>query len=380
MWILIFLFALVATVAAMAYLAGRIGGFSIFSSFSNEKRVIKKLIGLLILLVIFATLSITLSLVNSIICILHLTAFWLICDGCGLLCVRLHKRRYATKSEVDAKNKNLIRKDVQGVVAIVITVVYLCAGWYFAHHVYETDYSMESDKVAVKDGFRIVGLADSHVGATFHWQEFEGYVAKINDLSPDLVVISGDFVDDGTSKEDMIKSCEALSKLKTKYGVYFVFGNHDKGYYSDKKRGYSEADIINNLKENNVVVLEDEVATIKEGITIIGRADRSEKNRLSMDELLEDVDKEDYIIVLDHQPGDYDNQEKSQVDLVFSGHTHGGQLIPITYIGEWTGINDATYGFEQRDKTSFIDTSGIGDWEIKFKTGCISEYVVMDIN
>ena len=62
-----------------------------------------------------------------------------------------------------------------------------------------------------------------------------------------------------------------------------------------------------------------------------------------------------------------------------TGHTHGGQFFPINYVGEWTGENDKTYGLETRNLSDFIVTSGIADWAIKFKTGCRSEYVVIDI-
>ena len=67
------------------------------------------------------------------------------------------------------------------------------------------------------------------------------------------------------------------------------------------------------------------------------------------------------------------------MDLVFSGHTHGGQFFPINYLGEWTGLNDKTYGLYHSGNTDFIVTSGISDWAIKFKTGCVSEFVIMDI-
>ena len=67
------------------------------------------------------------------------------------------------------------------------------------------------------------------------------------------------------------------------------------------------------------------------------------------------------------------------MDLVLSGHTHGGQMIPVNPVGVWMGANDKTYGLEQRGNTNFIVTSGISCWEVKFKTGCKSEYVVIDI-
>ena len=92
--------------------------------------------------------------------------------------------------------------------------------------------------------------------------------------------------------------------------------------------------------------------------------------------LLAQVSSDRYTIVLDHQPNDYANEAAAGADLVLSGHTHGGQLIPITKVGEWIGANDATYGYERRENTDFIVTSGISAWSILFKTGCKSEYVV----
>ena len=83
--------------------------------------------------------------------------------------------------------------------------------------------------------------------------------------------------------------------------------------------------------------------------------------------------------MLDHQPNDYQNQADAGVDLVLSGHTHGGQLFPLNKVGEWIGANDRTYGFEKRGQTNFIVTSGLSDWAIKFKTGTKSEFVVIDL-
>lgn len=65
-------------------------------------------------------------------------------------------------------------------------------------------------------------------------------------------------MDEDTTKEDMISCCKTLGSAETKYGVYYVFGNHDKGYYPDSYRGYGEADLVKELKDNNVKVLQDE--------------------------------------------------------------------------------------------------------------------------
>ena len=98
-----------------------------------------------------------------------------------------------------------------------------------------------------------------------------------------------------------------------------------------------------------------------------------------MEELVSGLDKNKFIIVMDHQPNDYGKEAKARVDLVLSGHTHGGQLFPLNKVGEWIGANDKTYGIERRGQTNFVVTSGLSDWAIRFKTGTKSELVVIDV-
>ena len=83
--------------------------------------------------------------------------------------------------------------------------------------------------------------------------------------------------------------------------------------------------------------------------------------------------------MLDHQPSDFAREAAAGADLVLCGHTHGGQFIPIRRAGELLGVNDRTYGYERRGGTDFIVSSGISNWTFRFKTGCFSEYVVIDV-
>ena len=168
------------------------------------------------------------------------------------------------------------------------------------------------------------------------------------------------------------------------YGVYFVLGNHDYGYYGPVHRGFSVQELEAELEKNGVVVLRDEAVSIADTFYLIGRKDYSvEKERggkrASMKELVQNLDQSKYMIVADHQPADYKNQVEANVDLVVSGHTHGGQLFPFNQIGKWIGATDKIYGHEKRNQTDFIVTSGLSDWAIKFKTGCQSEFVTVNI-
>jgi predicted MPP superfamily phosphohydrolase len=268
------------------------------------------------------------------------------------------------------------------VTAIILSVIALSAGWYFNHHVWQTNYSLTTEKDVGQ--LKIAMFADSHTGTTFSAEGFAKHMAKIQEQNPDIVVVVGDFVDDDTSREDMVATSRILGDLKTKYGVYFVFGNHDKGYYGAAHRGFSGQDLIDELEKNKVKVLLDDGILINKKFYLIGRRDFSVEReqrgrRLSMQEWTQKLDKNKYTIVLDHQPTDYKNQADAEVDLVLSGHTHGGQLFPFNQVGKWIGANDLIYGHEKRNKTDFIVTSGLSDWAIKFKTGTKSEFVMLYI-
>ncbi len=367
MWALIFGSIILGTVLGILYLVSRFARFSVINSRAKDRKIFCFLGGLIPVVLIFLGTWLAMGVVNAMICILHLMVIWLLCDGISRF---IEKRR----------KKDFVRY-YAGLSAIGITIIYLTGGWYLAHHVWRTEYTLATDKQV--GNLRIVQFADSHVGTTFHGEGFAEQVKAMQSENPDIVVVTGDFVDDDTTKEDMVTACQALGTLKTTYGVFYSFGNHNKGYYGSEYRGYSGDDLIAELVKNNVKVLQDDIALLDDRFYLMGRQDRSEEqkgsSRASMEELVSGLDPGRYSIVLDHQPHDYDAQTAAGVDLVLSGHTHGGQLFPVNYIGEWTGENDKTYGLEKREHTNFIVTSGISDWAIKFKTGCKSEYVVINI-
>ena len=119
------------------------------------------------------------------------------------------------------------------------------------------------------------------------------------------------------------------------------------------------------------------------GLWIVGRKDRSEEQRSggrqSAEALLSAVDRNGYIVILDHQPHDFDGEAAAGADLVLSGHTHGGQFFPFNRVGQWLGENALSYGHERRQGTDFIVSSGISNWTFQFKTGCRSEIVLITL-
>ena len=141
-----------------------------------------------------------------IVVVLHLVlGFWLT-DLFAWLLKKLRKRE--------------ISYDAKGLAALGLTLLYLGLGWFMAHHIFETDYRFESEKLSAP--LRIVAVADSHLGITLDGEDFAAQMQRIEALEPDLLVMVGDFVDDDTDRADMLRASAALGSVRTRYGVYFI--------------------------------------------------------------------------------------------------------------------------------------------------------------
>ena len=368
MWYIIMWTALILTGAALVYVSNRVCRFECVKRLTGDSEKLKSMIGGGTVFGTFALICIGLNFMNAIVCIIYFAMFWLICDFCFWLAEKIRKQPF--------------KRYYAGGAAVALSLAALWCGWYLNHHVWATHYTLTTSKNI--SPLRIVMFADSHLGTTFDADGLAEHIVAMQAENPDAVIIAGDFVDDDTTREDMVKASRQLGQMQTKYGVYFVFGNHDKGYYGAARRGFSAAELVAELEKNGIRVLRDKIALLADSVYIIGRRDASVAReqggrRLSMEELTRNLNSDKYMIAADHQPADYAAQAQSGVDLVLSGHTHGGQLFPFNYVGKWIGANDAIYGREKRNNTDFIVTSGISSWAIKFKTGTKSEYTVIDI-
>ena len=368
MWIVIMWAVIALVIAALAYLGIKVPALLNAESIKNISKFEQFSIGLLLTLGVTGILAVCIDFINAVVCVLYLAMIWAVSDLAFWLLEKFANVHFA---------HNYI-----GWIALSVTIVALVIGWHLDHKVWQTDYELTTSKNV--PNLKVAMFADSHLGTTFDANGFAEHLKKIQAENPDIVVIVGDYVDDGTSKEEMIKATRILGQMQTKYGVYFVAGNHDKGYYGAQYRGFSEQELLDELQKNGIKVLRDESVLLADAFYIIGRRDFSVVKeqggyRSSMSELTKDLDKSKYMIVLDHQPTDFTNQAKSEVDLVLCGHTHGGQLFPFNQVGKWIKANDLVYGYEKRAKTDFIVTSGISDWAIKFKTGTKSEFVIINL-
>ncbi|WP_029324640.1 metallophosphoesterase [Butyrivibrio sp. AE3004] len=361
MWLIVFIVAIALVVVGAVYMIGQISRFSAINRIVEKNKLAGSILSSVIIASVFLIICYTMSVVDGIVVFLSTLMFFLLFGIIGKVVKKYTGKDY--------------KGNLWGLLAVITSVIYLGVSFYLCNNVWETTYNIHTDKAIGK--LKIAMFADSHLGTTFDGDGFAEKMKTIEEQAPDVLLIAGDMVDDSTKKVDIQKACNALGKLKIKYGVWFSFGNHDEGYYNG--RDFTGQELREILKSNGVHVLEDECSLIDDRFYIVGRLDKGYDSRKSIDELITGLDTDKYIIVIDHQPNDYANEAATAADLVVSGHTHGGQLIPITYLGEWFGVNDMTYGYKKLNETNFIVTSGISDWAIRFKSGTKSEYVIINV-
>ena len=264
-----------------------------------------------------------------------------------------------------------------GLVSVVIVAVVMGYGYYNMHHVVETDYTIKSQKI---NDLKILLISDLHTDQVFQAKQIEALVNKMNHVNPDLVILDGDIFDENTPKKDMLAATKALSQLHNKLGIYYVYGNHDDSKYGNwhtANRSHANAsDIKQAMKKNHITVLDDEIKKIGK-VTLVGRRDASYERKSSA-ELLKQVDRHQYIIVLDHQPLDIQVNAKNGADLELSGHTHGGQIWPKGYLNDFMP-GSMRYGNKTIGSFHAITTSGLAGWGFPIKTGSPSEYVVINV-
>lgn len=254
-----------------------------------------------------------------------------------------------------------------GIVTVGVLVLVFIYGTFNAYSPVVRTYDVN----LADDGTRklnIVMISDTHFGVLSNKRHAESMVREINKLSPDLILFPGDVVDDRIDSYSEQHIEQIIAKLKAKYGVYVSLGNHDKG---DTNK------LIKVLEDSNMTVLHDQKTVVADGITLIGRKDKTDKDRASIEELMKDVDKTKPVILLDHQPYDLDIAKKQGVDVMVSGHTHRGQVAPFQYVTSRIFEND--WGYLKKGELHSIVSSGYGFWGPPIRTNSRSEIVQLKL-
>lgn len=272
-----------------------------------------------------------------------------------------------------------------GIIAFGITAVIFIYGHYNMMHVVQTDYTIYTDKEIRREGYRAALIADVHFSVSVDLNTLKEKCDEISSNNVDMVFLCGDIVDENTSKENMEQVFKAFSEIKSTYGVYYVYGNHDRQLYRNNRK-YTEEELKSAIESFGITILQDEKAEAGDEIVVVGREDASyhqtlgkSEERDSIEELIKDIDKDKFIIVLDHQPKEYEENSMAGTDLILSGHTHAGQMWPVNIAFKFLKFDDAVYGYTKIDATQAFITSGFAGWGYSVKTSSPAEYVIIDI-
>ncbi|MCT8976221.1 metallophosphoesterase [Clostridium sp. CX1] len=256
--------------------------------------------------------------------------------------------------------------------AIFIIILLLAYGTYNAGHSKVINYEINIDKKAgaLKE-LNIVTVSDIHLGSLIGKGRLDKMVSEINKLNPDIVFLAGDIIDDDIEPFINNNMGESFRRIKSKYGVYGVLGNHD--YFGGSIEKVEKA-----YKEANINILRDKMVKVSDSFYVVGREDASAGRviggkRKEVSVITKDADKSLPLILLDHQPVKLEETKKAEVDLQFSGHTHKGQFFPAGLVTE--RVFKIDWGYLKEDNFNVIVSSGYGTWGPPIRVGSNSEIV-----
>lgn len=254
------------------------------------------------------------------------------------------------------------------VVGIVLLLLFI--GNIRYHNKRRVHFDIETSKLSPNQNpIRVVGISDLHLGYTIGGDELQEWVQIINAEKPDIVVFGGDLIDNNVELVKHLELDKILQKIEAPMGVYACLGNHE--YIAGVKES------IDFHNKSDIKVLKDTTVMVADNLTIIGRDDKMNGNRKPLSKVVNGIDNGSFRLLLDHQPNNLEEAENQNIDLQFSGHTHYGQIFPITLVVE--AMFENPHGMIEKGLTQIYVSSGLGIWGGKFRLGTQSEYVVFDI-
>ncbi|WP_345991862.1 metallophosphoesterase [Sulfurimonas sp. HSL-1716] len=246
-----------------------------------------------------------------------------------------------------------------------------------ARAMYEARF-VEVEKVSVKikglaRPYKIAQISDLHIGGLIGREFIKEVVQKVNALTPDLIVITGDLVDvKALYAKD---TTDEFKELRSKYGTYYIVGNHE--YFHGIK------EIIKAVKALGIRVLENENVYIGEegrGFNLAGVYDvfgyRTKTYMPDLQKALQGI-KDSPTVLLAHQPR-FIEEVKEKVDLMLSGHTHGGQIYPFKFLISLVQPYISGLHRHRKDLQIYVN-KGTGFWGPPMRLGANSEITDMTL-
>ena len=224
-------------------------------------------------------------------------------------------------------------------------------------------------------GLKLVQLTDMHVGLTIGRDFVEDVVRKVNDLEPDIVAITGDLIDG--SVDELGASVAPLGDIRAKLGTYFVTGNHE--YYSgaDAWLEFLRSLGIRPLRNEHV-----EIEKNGESLHIAGVDDWTAHqfgpgHGADVARAVAGRDTSKAVVLLAHQPVQFDEAREHGIDLQISGHTHGGQIFPFGVLTRL--VQPFLSGLHARGDSQIYVSSGTGYWGPPMRIAAPAEITLLEL-
>ena len=281
------------------------------------------------------------------------------------------------------KNKKVIIT----VCLILLVIVLVLTAWAVANNknLQITKYVLKENEVPKSfSGYKIAQVSDLH--NTEIGEKNERLIKSLEEVSPDIIVLTGDLVDSRRTNYEV--AIDFVKKAKEIAPCYYVYGNHESRL--------DDLDVLTNgLNSAGVKILNDEKIKIEKGgsfITLVGITDpsfmvdyQSEDEEKTIKNTLGGFDfkREEFTVLLSHRPEYFDLYKKYEIDLVLSGHTHGGQFV-LPFIGGTYAPNQGLfpkfdYGKFSESGTQMIISRGIGRSAFPLRFNNNPELVVVEL-
>ncbi len=257
---------------------------------------------------------------------------------------------------------------------IIIMISFMVYSLIEPYWIQTEEIKIESNQIPAQfDGKKIVFISDVHLGSWpfFDQKRTEDLVNQVNELHPDMILLGGDYVSDETP---YISPCfTELSKLNAPLGVYGVLGNNDPHNQSIKAMKNAGITYIGNDGD----WIENQGAKIRVGG--VGDMRTDTQNQAAA---IGNANKSDFLVLVSHNPDFFPQVDKSYVDVMLSGHTHGGQ---ITFFGIWAPVVHSQYGNKYRtgiikeNNTTLIVSNGIGTIMLPMRFFARPQIIVLEL-
>ncbi|MCG7344764.1 metallophosphoesterase [Sporosarcina sp. ACRSL] len=289
--------------------------------------------------------------------------YWLVVIGYGVLVFPLVNIIYFLRKRTGIK--------LLGYLAVSFYASIFIIGTLNAWSPVIKSYDITIQKETERGNLKILMASDFHLNNIIKNNHLQRFLQLSKEINPDIILLPGDIIDNSVAPYLRHQLGDIMKEIKAPMGVYATMGNHEN-------YGRDIPIIIEEFKQAGITVLEDEARLINDEFYLVGRKDFQDSDRVSLQQLTKDIDKEKPIFMLDHQPVELDIAVQNGIDLMVSGHTHRGQLYPGHLITE--RIYENAYGHLHKNGMHSIVSSGFGLWGPPLRIGSRAEVVVINVH